>query len=321
MIPDILHMSIVLFEKITVLRYNEEKERTVTRLRSRKIDLEKTATYSIALNALQIAAALMAVGLALFSDAPFGAGFTAKALLIAMALVVIWGAIVDIRDAFQAKMIDRDSDMVNDAYKNAEELNKQLRAQRHDFLNHMQVVYTLTELEEYDEAKEYLDKVYSDLKKTGRSLKTAHTAVNALIAAKYADCDEKGIAFSTDILSSLEESPMPAWEMCRVFGNLIDNAVDALRDTACPVITFGTGEDLKNITFYVENNGPGIAPELTERIFESGFSTKGTGRGMGLGIVRELLQDYGGTITVESGEVTRFTGVIPKAVRGAKNEA
>lgn len=285
-------------------------------MRSHKIDLKKTANYSIAINAAQILAALAAVGLVVFSDASVLSGHTGKALLMALALVIIWGAIVDIRDAFGAKAVDRARDMVNEAYRNTEELNNALRAQRHDFLNHMQVVYTLMELREYDDAKEYLDKVYTDLKKTGRSLKTAHTAVNALIAAKYADCDEKGITFETEILSSLENSPMPAWELCRVFGNLIDNAIEAAGATNGACIRFGTGEDLRSVTFYVENNGPDIPSELAARIFESGFSTKGTGRGMGLGIVREIMESRGGSISVESGSgKTRFTGLLPKDVR------
>lgn len=284
---------------------------------SGKVDLNKAAKYAVVLNALQIAAAVTAVCLALTQDAALLRGITGKSLLIALALVVIWGAVVDIREAVAAKDVDRNSDMVREAYRQTEELNNTLRAQRHDFLNHMQVVYTLMELEEYGEGKVYLEKVYSDLKKTSRSLKTAHPAVNALIAAKYADCEQKGISFQTDILSSLDNSPIPAWELCRVFGNLIDNAIDAAKGVSDAYVAFGTSEDIRQYICYVENNGSPIPADAMKRIFESGYSTKGAGRGLGLGIVRSIVEGRGGIINVTSTpENTRFTVTVPKERHG-----
>ena len=111
-----------------------------------------------------------------------------------------------------------------------------------------------------------------------------------------------------------EALPVPGWEMCRVLGNLIDNGLDALSGTKDAQMTIALGETLQAFTFEISNNGPEIPETLLERIFQSGFSTKSTGRGMGLSIVRTILQAYGGRIELHSDQNrTAFTGTIAKS--------
>ena len=70
----------------------------------------------------------------------------------------------------------------------------------------------------------------------------------------------------------------------------------------------------------MENSGSRIAPELWDSIFLQGFSTKGTGRGMGLHIVKEILRDHGGDIRLDPECAhTRFMGEIPKAPASIEN--
>ena len=58
-----------------------------------------------------------------------------------------------------------------------------------------------------------------------------------------------------------------------------------------------------------EDTGGGIPPELQPHIFEKGVSSKGTGRGLGLCIIHQLVEQHGGTIDVmtETGAGTCFT--------------
>ena len=58
--------------------------------------------------------------------------------------------------------------MLSDALDNLNRLNNDLRAQRHDFLNHIQVVYSLIELGEQEEAHRYLEQVYTDIQRISR---------------------------------------------------------------------------------------------------------------------------------------------------------
>jgi sensor histidine kinase regulating citrate/malate metabolism len=106
---------------------------------------------------------------------------------------------------------------------------------------------------------------------------------------------------------------MESWEMCRVLGNLIDNAMDALRAAPEPTLTIRLSESLHGFDFAVSNNGPMIPANVAERIFQRGFSTKGEGRGMGLSIVKSIMEGAGGALSVHSDEhETSFTGTLKK---------
>ena len=98
-----------------------------------------------------------------------------------------------------------------------------------------------------------------------------------------------------------------------MLGNIIDNALDAMKETKKPVLTIDLSEDLKTFRFAVANNGPDIPPEDQERIFLSGVTTKAEGHGMGLFIVRDTLREAGGDISLASGDgQTVFSGWVPK---------
>ena len=93
----------------------------------------------------------------------------------------------------------------------------------------------------------------------------------------------------------------------------IDNAMDALSQTQKPVIRVTLGENLHEYSLSVANNGPMIPEGLRESIFQSGFSTKSAGRGMGLAIVREIVGRWGAKLTLDSDEKeTRFCVTMTK---------
>lgn len=197
------------------------------------------------------------------------------------------------------------------------ELNNTLRAQRHDFMNHLQVVHSLVELGEHIEANTYIDRVYADIEKVSSILKTGIPAVNAILEAKRQTCEGKGIDIAIAISSTLSEVPVPDWELCRVLGNIIDNSVNALTEVegqSEPWMRIEIFEDLHSYKFKITNNGPAIKPELWERIFDTGFTTRALdGEGMGLTICHEIMNKYGGKIWVLSDEYeTVFEGFVPR---------
>lgn len=110
---------------------------------------------------------------------------------------------------------------------------------------------------------------------------------------------------------SWEALPIPGWEMCRVLGNLMDNAIDALKDTKNSSIHVLLGEDIDRYYFQVTNNGPRIPEAMLPALFDAGVSTKGEGRGMGLYISRKIMQEGGGELTVTSlPDHTCFSGFL-----------
>ena len=280
----------------------------------RTIDIKKAARYAIILNAVQIAAAVAIALLVLLTDVEARASWRYIAALVCVsALLVICGAIVDIGNALSADRIKQQSEMVEEAYAQLESLNGALRAQRHDFRNHLQVIGGLLEMGESDEAAKYIDRVYGSVGALSAQLRTASPAVNALLRVKTAEAQKRGVAMDVIVRSAWEGLPAQGWEMCRVLGNLIDNAMDALKDTPSPRVTVTLGEELRALIFSVENNGPEIPMEIREKIFQPGFTTKGGERGQGLAIVREIIAGYGGELTLESDENhTAFCGRLPR---------
>ncbi|SHI01971.1 sensor histidine kinase [Clostridium intestinale] len=202
-----------------------------------------------------------------------------------------------------------------DTIKYLENLNKTLRSQRHDYLNHIQVIYSLMELEEYDEARNYIEPVYKDIVRVSKALKTSKPAVNALLQAKLQMAEKNKIDMELEIKSDLKHLNVEPWEFCRVIGNIIDNGIFALKlkpDNRYMLVEFM--EDLENIKISISNNGDVISKEIIDKIFDEGFTTKGIkGEGIGLSIVKEIVENSAGKVIVKSDENrTCFEVTLPK---------
>ena len=284
-----------------------------------RIDLRKVAAYSIVINAVQIAAVLIITALLLTVGVESFSVLSLRIIVIVAAALVCWGAVVDIREARSSLRAQRQADALEQAYRQLEALNQTLRAQRHDFMNHLQVVYSLIEMQEGAEALDYIERVHGDMQRVSRMLRTASPAVNALLQAKLADAEKRGIQVNLTITSQWQDLPVPGWEMCRVLGNLIDNAMDALKDRPEAGLTITLYENMHAFCFQIANNGEPIAASVLARIFTPGFTTKAQGQGMGLYIVRSTLQAYGGDVQVASNALTTtFEGAVPRAAEGAQ---
>ena len=96
-------------------------------------------------------------------------------------------------------------------------------------------------------------------------------------------------------------------ELNQVWTNLIDNAVDALNegtdDSVTPKIMIRTCQKGDNLRVEIEDNGPGIPEEISNRILEPFFTTKpmGKGSGLGLDLVRRIIENrHRGSLMIES---------------------
>lgn len=107
-------------------------------------------------------------------------------------------------------------------------------------------------------------------------------------------------------------------EMNQVITNLIQNAIEAVPDGTGRVEVSGYGNE-NEVVLTVRDNGPGIPQEIRDRIFTPFFTTKGPGKGMGLGltITWRVVKSLGGNISVKSApsQGTEFKVQIPKTRR------
>ena len=195
-------------------------------------------------------------------------------------------------------------DSYRESMKNLENLNLKLRAQRHDYLNHLQVIYGLLQLGEYEDAREYMEPVFRDISRVTKAMKTSQPAVNALLQAKMESAEKNGIDMVVEVGTPLKEIPLEPWELCKILANLIDNAITALGEREKDrKLTVEIRQEKEMYIFRICNNGPAIPADRQPLIFHQGFSTKREeGHGTGLTIVSEIVKDIRGTISLTSDE-------------------
>ena len=190
-----------------------------------------------------------------------------------------------------------------------------LRFFNHEFMNKLHVILGYLQTGETERATSFI--MNSSLVSSQSIRETADcirvSRICALVIGKMMHAAELGIRLTVapDSYCRQEDLLLPEQDYVTIVGNLLENAVEEL----------SRGEhELKEIRLALycrpdcnvivcEDTGGGIPPELQPRIFEKGVSSKGEGRGLGLCLIHQLVEDHQGTIDVmtEAGAGTCFT--------------
>lgn len=138
----------------------------------------------------------------------------------------------------------------------------------------------------------------------------------------------RGISFSEEYDPSLPPVHGNRDQLVQVFLNLVKNAAEALERTQKPEIKFhtafrpgiriavqGVSQRISlPLEIVIEDNGPGVPPELLPILFDPFVSTKASGSGLGLALVAKIIGDHGGVIDCDSRPGrTRFRILLPVA--------
>jgi nitrogen fixation/metabolism regulation signal transduction histidine kinase len=116
-------------------------------------------------------------------------------------------------------------------------------------------------------------------------------------------------ALEEEIIAKLDRT-----QLIRVITNLVKNAIQAIPEEQENKLVFVTVFRQDNyVKIAVKDNGKGISEENLARVFEPKFTTKSSGMGLGLAIIKNIIENYKGTITLESqtGKGTTFTVSLP----------
>ncbi|WP_078428102.1 ATP-binding protein [Alkalihalobacterium alkalinitrilicum] len=196
-----------------------------------------------------------------------------------------------------------------------------LRAQTHEFSNKMYTVLGLIQLDRKKEAIEFIRKENNIQQEWIRLLieKVPDPLINAILLGKLNQANEQKIHITIDpeskLTYSLSNKKRDA--LVTVLGNLIGNAIDAvkLNPTSTREISIFFTDVGDNIVFEIEDSGLGVPEELADKIFSFGFTTKkGSNRGIGLALTKQVLSEINGEIFLEEGEMSGacFVVIIPK---------
>jgi sensor histidine kinase regulating citrate/malate metabolism len=201
-----------------------------------------------------------------------------------------------------------------------EELKKQkntislIRSERHDLFNHLSSIHGLILAGEHQEAGKYIQDIGASARFNSKLLNIDNIALRVLLKNKSDLAQSMGIDVQIKSESNVKELHLAPAEITSVFGNLIDNAIDAM-NTLNPKnsrkIKLEINETDKNLCFFLTNTGPRISDEVIEKMFNEGFSLKGDNRGYGLSIVKKIIDKYNGQIFYDQ-ELAGFYVIIPK---------
>ena len=89
-------------------------------------------------------------------------------------------------------------------------------------------------------------------------------------------------------------------QLIRIITNLVKNAIQAVPEVENPRILVTLTETSDKVKLQVADNGIGIKDEVKDKIFEPKFTTKTSGMGLGLGMVKNIVENYKGTISFTS---------------------
>ncbi|MCC3762319.1 sensor histidine kinase [Glycomyces sp. TRM65418] len=200
-----------------------------------------------------------------------------------------------------------------------------LRAQAHESANRLHAMVTMIELGNADRAVEFATaELAASQQLVDRIVaRVTEPALAALLLGKAHQAHERGIAFVIDDETEADGAGVEPRDLITLVGNLIDNAIDAaLAGEAPRRVEVSLSQDEAGLTLRVADSGPGLATDRPEAIFTRGWSTKAGdrlhGRGLGLALVRQVIDRYGGTVAVEREPHTVFRVRLPRGGEGGE---
>ena len=199
-----------------------------------------------------------------------------------------------------------------------------MRAQNHEFLNKLNLIYGLLKLNQTDKAIKLISEEVSERQDLLAFLMESvkDPLIAACLLGKANRSKELRIHFEIDQDSELLDIPQgfDSVSFITILGNIIDNALDASitksgTEAQVKVSFTGIGRD---IIFDIDDNGFGVSPSDEEQIFQYGYTTKSNPHhhGIGLSLVQNFIRLFNGQIHIGNSDLggARFTIIIPKKV-------
>ncbi|MBS6668967.1 MAG: GHKL domain-containing protein [Eubacterium sp.] len=188
------------------------------------------------------------------------------------------------------------------------DLITQIRARQHEFDNHISALCNLHYIcKDYDELVKEQSKYAKDVisnNRFHRLLVSGNPVLAGFLYGKLSSIQEQGIEVSYDFHMSEFTSKIPVYLVVELIGNLLKNAVEAVNSQDVEkLIHLSCTENENEFCLGVRNRSEKIPLEEIGRFFQKGYSSKGSGRGLGLYNVKEISDKYGIDIVCNNTEI------------------
>lgn len=188
------------------------------------------------------------------------------------------------------------------------DLITQIRARQHEFDNHISALCNLHCIcKDYDELVSEQSKYAKDVignNRFHRLLVSGNPVIAGFLYGKLSSIQEQGIEVTYTFHISEFTSKIPVYLVVELIGNLLKNAVEAVKTQQVEKqIHLSCTENENEFCLGVRNRSKKIPLDEMGRFFEKGYSSKGSGRGLGLYNVKEICEKYGVDIVCDNTEV------------------
>ena len=175
-----------------------------------------------------------------------------------------------------------------------------IRSQRHDFNFHLNAIYALINDKNYLDCKKYIEDIVKDAGYINELLPLYHPIIGAMLNTFKEVANQNGIQVNYFIYDNLKSMPCSVYEMNKILGNLIQNAIDELKEKNenNPKIDVDISKERGSIIVKVTNSTSLLENEI-KNIFKVGYTTKRQHEGLGLPMVQKILNKYNGIIYSE----------------------
>ncbi len=190
-----------------------------------------------------------------------------------------------------------------------------MRVFKHNYDNMLASIKSLVEARQIDELERYINEIVEKKNKTdGISnimlLNIKNAGILGILAFKAENAKKLGIDIKIEVKDEIMETNVKISDLCEILGILLDNAIEAACESKNRFVNLRITKNEGTVTFIVENSVE-EKPEVG-RIFEKGYSTKGDNRGLGLWILKRIINNYNNIMlnTLADGKMFRQELII-----------
>ncbi|MGV8982309.1 ATP-binding protein [Clostridium sp.] len=181
-----------------------------------------------------------------------------------------------------------------------------LRANNHEFMNKLHVILGLIYIGDLQEARKYITNITEKQQELFSMVtsKIKDPTIAALILGKFSRATELGITLKVNEEANLfsMHKNIDSNDLVTIIGNLIENGLESVNkcDKENKYVHLNIEEFDNKIEIQVEDSGVGIEAENINKIFERGYTTKPGSEGVGMALVKGIIENLNGQIAIDS---------------------